>query len=577
MKSRTSFFNFTVLKKDLLRTSVLWILLLLTALLELLPVAITSLFLLRDELAVSLVYAIRRHGLYQLFFGWLYAILLFGDLFKPRAANFLHALPLRREGWFFTHTVSALLIFLLGQVIPGLLDILLMPDFWYLPLLSIAVEFGAFLFFFSVAVFCVQCAGTKLGATAMYLVVNFATQLLLFFGKTFFQPHLYGILIESRLVNLLCPSVEILFREFVALDVDYSRQTTAIYQGLIAGDWWYLLALVAVGVVFYFLALHLYRRRHIEKAGNFLVQPAAALTFVLLSTFFSGAVWFQIGLESYILLLIGLGVGFFVGLILLEKQLKVFRKGTLLTFAALALALFGTIGILRADPLGVVNYVPAAAEVESATLQFDSEKVPLTWENGVKLDTEEELQQLQQLHQGLLDHRSDKESSIYTLFISYQLKDGRSITRGYPYPTRGQLQRQANTLLSRLDLFESTDILRNVVSIHYDHGNDTQAYPDAEIRAEGLISGAFDPRSDVKILSTTTLDENPEAIAMWEALRKDSLNGGMSQFPGYQTSVSGTLWITFRNEDGSTESAMIIVFTGCDNFRHLLLTLKDAQ
>ena len=56
------------------------------------------------------------------------------------------------------------------------------------------------------------------------------------------------------------------FRTAVKDPLDLLYLFWAITTGITAGAGMYLLALVAVGVVFYFLALHLYRRRHIEKA-----------------------------------------------------------------------------------------------------------------------------------------------------------------------------------------------------------------------------------------------------------------------------------------------------------------------
>ena len=109
MKLKTSFFDFAVLKKDLLRFSPVWALYLIGGLL------VTQGGLAGDpgrSIASTLGYSVSSMGMVNLIFGALIAYLLFGDLFRGKMCNALHALPVRREAFFLSHVVAGLLMFL---------------------------------------------------------------------------------------------------------------------------------------------------------------------------------------------------------------------------------------------------------------------------------------------------------------------------------------------------------------------------------------------------------------------------------------------------------------------------------
>ena len=124
MKSRTSYFNGTVLKKDLTRFAPVWALYGVFLLL-----CLTLLF---DEepgrMARSLMDLFSGMSLVNLLYAGLCAALLFGDLFNSRLCNALHALPMRREGWFLTHVTAGLLFCLIPCGLVAALCARLKPD-----------------------------------------------------------------------------------------------------------------------------------------------------------------------------------------------------------------------------------------------------------------------------------------------------------------------------------------------------------------------------------------------------------------------------------------------------------------
>ena len=110
MKSKTSFFNKTVFKKNLTRFAPVMAVYTLCLILGMM-----MLYQNNEEMGRTFWFASRMGeciqimGLVNLFFAPLCAMLLFGDLYNSRMCNALHAMPLCREGWYGSHAVSGFL------------------------------------------------------------------------------------------------------------------------------------------------------------------------------------------------------------------------------------------------------------------------------------------------------------------------------------------------------------------------------------------------------------------------------------------------------------------------------------
>ena len=108
MKSKTSFFNKTVFKKNLTRFAPVMAVYTLCLILGMM-----MLYQNNEEMGRTFWFASRMGeciqvmGLVNLFFAPLCAMLLFGDLYNSRMCNALHAMPMRRETLFLTNVVSA--------------------------------------------------------------------------------------------------------------------------------------------------------------------------------------------------------------------------------------------------------------------------------------------------------------------------------------------------------------------------------------------------------------------------------------------------------------------------------------
>ncbi|MBO5836476.1 MAG: hypothetical protein J6Q92_01115, partial [Oscillospiraceae bacterium] len=353
MKLRTSYFNGTVLKKDITRFSPVWALYTVFTLLYVI--------LLYDDMFYSADYTFSVMGAVNLGYGGICALMLFGDLFKSRLCNALHAMPMRREGWFFTHLTAGLLFCLVPNLVGAGLAAILMGQVQYVAFLWLLVAVLSYLFFFGVGVFSVMCAGSRLGAAAIYALINFLAVLLAWLVDTFYAPALPGVVLDLSWMAKVCPVLQLSQLEFVDISIHK-------YQGLqvneiLWGSFGYAAIVAAVGIAFLALALLVYRKRKLETAGDFLSLKPISPVFLVLYTLSAGAIFYLIaelfgGEFGYAFLVVGLIVGFFTGCMLLEKRVKVFRKKRFLQLAVVVLCFFGTVTVTWLDPIGITRYVP---------------------------------------------------------------------------------------------------------------------------------------------------------------------------------------------------------------------------
>ena len=429
MKLKTSFFNTTVLKKDITRFAPLWGL----------YTVFTLLFLFlffgdgRDpaNIAADAPYIMMAMGIVNFIYAGLCAMVLFGDLFSSKMCNALHAMPMRREGWFLTH-LSAGLIFCIGpNAVGAIIASMMLQQYCYLVFIWLAIMICQFLFFFGAGAFSAQCAGNRLGAVAIYFLLNFLAVLAAFFIYTFYAPVLYGVKINWKTICRCSPVVGFSMMEYVSVSYN-SIHDRADFAGFIGSDWQYLFIALAVGLLLLAAAVMLYRRRQMESAGDFMAVKPASPIFLTLYTLCVGAVLYFIADAlntqlAYLFLVIGFAIGFFTGWMLLEKKVNIFKPKRFLGFGIFTLAFFLTITLTILDPIGITRYVPDEKQVESVTVSPYAADYYLENE-GVTLSDPEAIAKILWVHSELVTNRTDGALCIQ---LRYRLKDGRTVDRKY--------------------------------------------------------------------------------------------------------------------------------------------------
>ena len=429
MKSNQSYFNATVFKKNLTRFAPAWGLYTVGALMGLL-------LLIEDGgnwMADNLVGVVTILCIVTPIYALICTQLLFGDLYNTRMCNALHALPLKRETWFFTNVLSGFVFHLIPT---GILTVLAAPILAiYCPQNSILAApiflMGTnlqFTCFFGLAVFCSFCVGSRFAQGLLYGILNFGSIILSWLIDTIFVPMYYGIRINTEPFQLFSPIVHMANSPFAEVRRIYGDKSLGTYNDLTAVTYhpaegtvyYFVVAVIGIGLLF--AALALYRRRKLECAGDFLAVRVLEPVFLVVYSVIIGAVFHFcvneiMGMETFLFLFIGLAVGWFTGKMLLERTPRVFRKKNLLRCGILLGACALTIVGALLDPFGIEDWVPKANRVESVTISEGSYRYP---QNELTLDSPEDITRIIAVHEAALEEYRENYPHSYTFETAYK-------------------------------------------------------------------------------------------------------------------------------------------------------------
>ena len=427
MKSRTSFFNVAAFKKNLTRFAPAWGLYGLLLLLVLLGNGDLS----EQAFADSMRGTIIAMAILNFFYALLCAQLIFGDLYSSRMCNALHAMPMRREGWFLTNVASGMLFSLAPNTVIALLCTVFCGEYWMIPLLWLCAVTMQFLFFFGVAVFSTYLVGHRFAMALVYVILNGFSVILYWLVYSIFEPMLYGVTISQDWFLDLCPVVKMCNFRFVEIYNSYINGIQVIWR--FSDGWGYLGICAGLGILAMALALLCYRKRNLETAGDFAAVKPVGPIFLLLYTICGGACchgFFSlfVGEENEIFLFLGLAIGFFTGLMLLQRTVRVFKVKNFLGFGAVVLAMIISIVVVRADLLGIVGWMPKVEQIKSVSIttnRISADQLILT--------EEEDLEKILQIHQyGLENRKASTDGRRDTrVILTYTLRSGAVRQREY--------------------------------------------------------------------------------------------------------------------------------------------------
>lgn len=565
MKLRTSFFNFGVLRKNLTRFAPLWIL---YAVGEVLGVMTLDLGEAAYRLADDLSYIMGPVAIFHTVYALLVAACLFGDLFDARLCNGLHAMPMRREGWLLTNLVSGLLFALIPAIAGGCMAAFMLREYWWVAIIWQLTSFLQFLFFFGVAVFSAMCAGKKLGMIAIYAILNFLSELIYWVATMIYEPLLPGVVLSDDWFNLFCPLVSIAGDTYFELTISYAQDATkVVFEGYTPESWCYLFICVGVGAVFTVLSWLLYRKRHLETAGDFISFRPMRIFFLLAYTLAAGALLYSFGEifgidTNYGFLVVGILIGWFTGWMLLERTVKIFTKKALIGFAVFALLFAGSIGLTVADPLGIVTRVPMAQEIESVCLyplQDTYMYYSTAYDSGRHVSDPEEVALVQDLHRQMLETPENADDEILNIELRYQLKNGFYMYRSYDVPAASETAENLRPFLSDTrSVFATNDWQQVKDSLYMVHVYPTGDGPSIEL---------YDEEQMQALLAAIEADCKAGNFAQHDYFHKDQ---------EYVAGIDITWEITpmgSRSPDSRNEH--VIVYADCVNTVAFLETLDD--
>lgn len=431
MKSKTSYFNVTAFKKDVTRFAPVWGIYLIGMLLILHGI-------LNDE-QPQFVFEMMGDNLSvmacaNLAYALLTAQVLFGDLFSTRLCNALHAMPVRREGWFLTHLAAGLCFSLVPNLVIAVSFIPALDYYWsstFFWLLGVQLQY---LFFFAVAVFCVFCTGNRFAMAVFYGLLNFLSLMAGGFVSVAYQPLLYGIELDMQWAIDLSPVC------WLVENCDWYVWFDKITRGT-SECWRYLGWLSGIAVALLGVSVVLYRRRKLECAGDFVAVKLLGPMFHVTYTLTIGMI-FQVFESAFVgndevgvFMIVGLAVGFFTGRMLLKRTVRVFQWKAFAAYGVLTATVLASMLVVRIDPAGVTRKVPNPEQVCSVTLN--------NWHTEATLEDAEQISQITQLHQLIIEQRDEAEDYNYMpLKLYYKLEDGSTLYRYYQLPQDESLRKQ---------------------------------------------------------------------------------------------------------------------------------------
>lgn len=545
MRSATSYFNGTLYRKTLARFWPLWGLWGLWGLgwLFLLPLNFLNSWLRYSrqsdpdtlsfiQLDAKNVPNLLSPGVFlTLFFAILCAMAVFGYLYNSRSACWTHALPMRREALFTTQYLAGLSFLLLPLAVTGVLTAAVEVSFlpmgsWGAALSALLTwllaQSGICLFFFSFAAFCAMFTGHILALPAFYFILNCLISGLWALVDALMSEFFYGYWSSSgvlTVVEYLTPA------HALSRAVNYgvgdegnqlsSPVTVAVYA--------------LAGAALFLVSLYVYRRRHVETAGDVVSIPLVRPLFKYGVSFCVGlcfgmftVVFFNFySLTALIpFILLWSAVGYFAAEMLLKKSFRVFRawKGAAV-MAAVLLAL--CLGCL-ADVFGVASRVPAPGQVTSVEVMLD---MGYPSDGGqtlsAYLDDPNQIQIITALHQAIVDNRDregldpDSDNDYTSAYLTYQLSNGSELRRRYAgVPIRaGDLDTPGTVAHAMQQLLADRELVAT-------------AYGFDKFLEDGRLTGAWlDRINNAKGELEYNIYVDDYAQELWDAVQQDFAEG----------------------------------------------------
>ena len=525
MRLKTSCFNATVYRKNLTRFAPVWGVYGLSLVVGVLLLYSNGGTTKQFHFANHMTQLVEIMGFVNLLYAPVIAQLLFGDLYNSRMCNMLHAFPLRRENWFLTNVLSGMTFSLVPTAAMSLVA---------LPLLAGSIFEGAtslafwiflasnlqFVCFFGMAVFAAMCVGNRFTMAAGYGLLNAGAAIAYWLIDTVYTPMLYGVITPTQLMNKLTPMSHIANVSYIKTSANLydlrelfgNELKGAVATFTITGEWWHLWLLAGVGVVFALLGLALYCHRDLECAGDAVAFPVLAPVFQVLCAVFVAAagqmfLYTFTGMDeqNFLVLTVGLVVGWYIGKMLLERSSRVFTRKNFVGLAILTAFFAVSLWMTHVDIFGIETRLPKAESIKSVTfggrvfeedtdienfLAMNRDALESRVENwGTYVLVDGDWIQYIDNNAGRIDE--ENENNLYTyvdsINLTYELDNGKQLRRRYNIwmdneYVSSEAGRIANDYLTSWDTVNSRTveingveynrldyILRDVRGIHVDY------------------------------------------------------------------------------------------------------------
>ncbi len=472
MRSKTSYFNATLFKKNLARFWPLWggASLLGTMLpLYLLTVLIREDALfgppMNSPLEVTLAYYSVVAWMVpaaSLLYACLCALAAWGWLYNARSVGLYHSLPITRKGLFATDFLSGMAMMLLPYAVTGGLTVLLTAAIGGVDPAGLAVTVlavtGESFFYFAAATLIVFVTGNPFAFAGFYFLFHFLAAGAEWLASRLMSMFYFGVeRAYEGVLEFLSPTL------FLMRNVEVnaaSRQITTpdgwIENGELESvtlqNGWLIAAYALAGVILLGCAWALYRRRRSESAGDVVavgwMKPVFRYGVALCAAFSGGMILYSFFCEEFqsratagalpmAVCMAAAGIiGYYIASMLLSKSLQVFRgswKGALATVLASA----GLCLAVAADPFGLEAWLPREGEVREVQVYLSGWNGPAL---GARLEDPAAVREVLDAHGAILAQRDELsrnrvEGDIHHLWLDLGYYEGaegeKRVSRSY--------------------------------------------------------------------------------------------------------------------------------------------------
>lgn len=456
MKQKTSYFNWGISRSYLKRCWPLWAVyfaVLLLCLLAAIPDYLSrsyggdfnSLFSSVNGMILNVA---RASFVISFFTAILAAMVVYSYLYNTRACGMMNSLPIRRETAFITAYLTGLVPLILADVLTALITYAVYAhygviNFKYL-MVFVAYAVMGNVAFFGFASFCAVLTGNIAVLPMVYGILN----VLAYVANSAFNALrdflTYGYISFVGNIRRLSPIIALTdsrdldYEDIMAVGADGLQHATGEFT--IHGTW-LVVAYCAAGLILAALALVIYRKRDMERAGDVVAIPVLKPVFkycmsvgcgvVCAIAFYDGLFRSSFGSTGKtavimtVLMVLGAGVGYFAAEMLMQKTLDVFHhgwKGYLITACALVAFTAG----IELDVTGYETAQPKLDEIENVYINSG-------YGDTTMLESRDEIAAVLDYHREVIDGKHINENAEKTrcFNVCYTLKNGETFARDY--------------------------------------------------------------------------------------------------------------------------------------------------
>lgn len=489
MKSRISFFNGAIYKKDLTRFWPLWLLeFVFLQLAVTFPVYSHLLFYAREErsdldLSTKVYQEILDYGKILtdsvliaavcLFM----AVFLFSYLTKRRESYTVHSLPMKRETLFFSHYLSGLTMLLLPFAVTYLLTACIAASYQagitFLLFDELAVTVVEILLFYNLACLVVMLTSNGIMTVVIYSVLNVLYVGVMYLFSSLGSIFIYGYqgnydVASDRIGKFLTPVFTITkeYSWYFIWDHGFSRNGVDDWQAVEAkemGKLWTVAALEDVAwylipaLVFLMLAVVLYKKRPLEMTGDMLAyswgRPVFRIVFTICGSLLFSMVLYGLTFgntsweltvtynQAFYILLFFMVTGcilfYLISNMILCKRFFIWRNTSYVRMLLVTAAAAGMMFYVKLDGYG--TKIPEAGQVEMLEI-YTGEDIYSGIYNSYYIQDETQIEQFMKLQKDMIrygetaiandSYQWDEEG----ICVTYTLRDNSRIVRRYPIP-----------------------------------------------------------------------------------------------------------------------------------------------